>query len=365
MASKESKPTLRPKAAKAAKAPKGPKFRVMVCGKHARPRKLPYIPEPGFDGQKRYTRYLQPGQKRGGCLCDYYDYPQLLHERMHVRPNVKKPKKPFPLLKLPAELRNKVYEFAVTADEAIEFCPEPYFYTGLGTKHRREGDWHDDFDRAKAHHKQAMKQAARSAALIRVNKQLRSEVTPIFYGENEFRFSNITGWIGLDFFLYKLGLNKCKMLRKISVCHPDCVRMPKSLTEGADFDDGSPFLPLGQSNDRAFNYETRWFDLKITTDPALVLQKAGKLKQLRLVSPANTHNTFDYNPFDLKRFKDLEVSVVSLRYDKFQIMGSQAAGYPWMYKNPEAAKTMAEHHLEKTGEQWKYADIVIDEYGRY
>ncbi|KAF2167971.1 hypothetical protein M409DRAFT_53909 [Zasmidium cellare ATCC 36951] len=333
-----------------------PEFSMMLCGKHVSPPNI--LEHSGFRlelRKERYFRPLLPGEKHGDRLCDYYGFPELLQERKQISPEVKTPKKPFPLFKLPAELRVKVYEYAVTSDEAIEFCPEPYFYSGLGPKHRRKGDWWDDFDHAKAYHKQAMKRAAGCAALLRVNKQLCSEATPVFYGENEFRFSNVTGWIGLDLFLYKIGLEN----------HPQCLRVPTSLKQGRDFDDGSPFHRLPDANRPGFLYDTRWFDEEISIDPLLILQKAGKLQHLRLISPANTHITFDYNPFDLTCFNDLKVTVVSLRSEKLMpTMGSDIT-LPWSHKDAEAAKNMAEQHLEETGEKWEYFDKVIDEYGLY
>lgn len=210
-----------------------------------------------------------------------------------------------------------------------------------------------------------MKRAAGCAALLRVNKQLCSEATPVFYGENEFRFSNVTGWIALDFFLYKIGLDKSSMLRQVTVCYPQCLRVPTSLKQGRDFDGGSPFLRVYEINKPGFTYETRWFDEEITIDPLLILQKAGKLQRLCLVSPANTHITFDYNPFDLTCFNDLKITVVSLRSEKLMPTMGRDITLPWSHKDAEAAKNMSEQHFEETGEKWEYFDKVIDEYGRY
>ena len=58
----------------------------MVCGKHRRPLAL----RKAAAGTKspdrpRYTRRLQHGDKRGSCVCDYTDFPELLRERQNAQ----------------------------------------------------------------------------------------------------------------------------------------------------------------------------------------------------------------------------------------------------------------------------------------
>ena len=66
---------------------------------------------------------------------------------------------PFPLLELPPELRNKIYEFAVVSNRALFLREAHWHYSGC---------WEN----------------AAQPALTRVSCQLRSEVLPIFYGQN-------------------------------------------------------------------------------------------------------------------------------------------------------------------------------------
>lgn len=256
-------------------------------------------------------------------------------------------------------------------DDAIELCPEPYCYSSLGFKHKREDDWRDVYQRTESRCKNTMKQSvAAGLGLLRVNKRLHSETAPVFWGENEFRFSNITGWVALDFFLHKIGLDKVKMLRKLTVCHPDCCFVPTSLKQAMDFRDGSPFFYMGETKEPGFVYETRWFDEGASRDPVLILQKAGKLKQLRLVSPVNTVSPaqedikFVSNPFDVTCFDRLEVTVVSLRVPKPIKMDLFTRFAPEL-KDRRAAKRMARRRFQQTGEMWKYEDVVVDEFGRY
>lgn len=58
----------------------------MPCGVHLRPRNVPED-GPFYSGMYRkddkgyYLRRLRPGEKHGDCICDYYNFSELLEER--------------------------------------------------------------------------------------------------------------------------------------------------------------------------------------------------------------------------------------------------------------------------------------------
>ncbi|TKA70711.1 hypothetical protein B0A55_07360 [Friedmanniomyces simplex] len=56
--------------------------------------------------------------------------------------------------------------------------------------------------------------------LLRTNKQIHSEATPVFYGQNEFRFTNVSGFDTLAYFCRTIGRTNTAFLRKITECCP-------------------------------------------------------------------------------------------------------------------------------------------------
>lgn len=56
--------------------------------------------------------------------------------------------------------------------------------------------------------------------IARVNKQINREATDIFYGENQFRFTNSLGWYVLHSFLTMIGHKNAARLGHLTVCVP-------------------------------------------------------------------------------------------------------------------------------------------------
>lgn len=158
------------------------------------------------------------------------------------------------------------------------------------------------------------------------------------------------------------------MLRKVTVCHPDCIKLPNSRSKERDYNLGSPHLHLEHTKQDGFVYDKYWFDEDVSMDPVLVLQKAGKLEQLRLVAPASSCDTFIYSPIDPDYFQNLTTTVVSLRSQKHAPVNGEARGvleFQQYRKANDAAAHMAADHFAVTGKEWKALDAVLDEYGRY
>lgn len=158
------------------------------------------------------------------------------------------------------------------ADKSIEFCPEPFFFHGTKHDSYAKSGWQEDFNRTREYHRE-WKNGSIScyASFLRVNKQICAEATPYLYSENEFRFSNTTEWIALDFFLFAIGLEKVAMLRKVAVNHPGTIYLPQARAKLYDFMQGSLYIKLFDMNETGFVYEKRWFEEEVSMDPALVL----------------------------------------------------------------------------------------------
>ena len=193
--------------------------------------------------------------------------------------------KPFRFADLPIEIRKQIFADAILFDGVIEFCPEPFQYSGYG---QLKG-CSEERSHAVRHQRQTiLPRVAAAGALMRTCKQYREDITEDFYSSNEFRFTNVTGWVTLDIFLHMIGLEKVAMLRKLSVCHPELSVIPGSLGGLENYARGQLYIRHvgGIIDEPGFTTysEKRWFDAKkISKDPTLVLQKISKLQELRVV----------------------------------------------------------------------------------
>ncbi len=88
--------------------------------------------------------------------------------------------KPFPLLKLPPEIRNCIWKYVVVKDGCIIFR-EYMIYTKSPETGLRSGD------PAKIYQKDHEPRQTSLLAVAFTCRQLYREVTPIYYGENIFR----------------------------------------------------------------------------------------------------------------------------------------------------------------------------------
>ncbi|EME44645.1 hypothetical protein DOTSEDRAFT_72187 [Dothistroma septosporum NZE10] len=106
---------------------------------------------------------------------------------------------------LPGEIRNSVSRLALVLDEPVEFAPKTYY------NNENEGP----VGRLLYQHRKELWSILR---IVRVGKQISSEATDIFSGENEFRFTNLLGWYVLHSFLTAFGTKNVARLGQLSVC---------------------------------------------------------------------------------------------------------------------------------------------------
>lgn len=134
---------------------------------------------------------------------DCAKYHVLYRERKRARDC---PSPPYPFLRLPCELRNQIYEELFNFDH-VELAH--LHATGNGNGRLRM-----------YHMKRYKKAIVPHLCFLRVNKQVNQEAGPIFYGQNEFRFSNVYGFDTLAYFLRTIGENNTALVRKITECYP-------------------------------------------------------------------------------------------------------------------------------------------------
>lgn len=58
------------------------------------------------------------------------------------------------------------------------------------------------------------------AVLLHLNNTISNEAAEVFYGTNEFRFTDLDGWVALDSFLYTIGSHNCQFLERLTVYAP-------------------------------------------------------------------------------------------------------------------------------------------------
>jgi hypothetical protein len=111
----------------------------------------------------------------------------------------------FPFMKLPGELRNKVYKHCLVLRRPFDLWPMIPLDAAPETEHVTLVD--KDLRHI-------------NTALLRVSRQVYQEAVGLLYGCNRFRFSDRGGWTVLESFLSSIGRNY-QHLTSISVQYPD------------------------------------------------------------------------------------------------------------------------------------------------
>ncbi|KAI6842787.1 hypothetical protein KC340_g7366 [Hortaea werneckii] len=128
---------------------------------------------------------------------------------------------PFRFFGLPPEIRDWIYELVLVPEFPIDFAP-------LVRGRSYESFWEDSTPYEETHgwHFDRYRKVKAALMLLRTNKQINSEATPIFYGQ-PFRFSNQSGWLALYHWMESIGKDKWDMIKDITICHPTFMGFPK------------------------------------------------------------------------------------------------------------------------------------------
>ncbi|KAK5113298.1 hypothetical protein LTR85_010915 [Meristemomyces frigidus] len=238
-----------------------------------------------YEHDKRAT--CQPAHH---ALASYQGFKVLFGERLHAHnyPSTQKMSQKF--MELPGEIRNRIYKLFLVVDPEIDLSPR------ASMERRSPADY------AVARYLK-LKPILR---LLRLNRQINSEASDTFYGDNEFRFSDQIGWYYLLAFLRKIGPANVARLRRLATSVPY-----KGLGGRHDFDPvdgpGSGLYRIGLDDG-----QTKSPGLPACVRGCIkILEKAGNLEVLRLTLPLSFQFADDYlKPFKLNVSKFTNVKVV-------------------------------------------------------
>jgi hypothetical protein len=234
-------------------------------------------------------------------------------------------------------------------------------------------DWYDNsrteedfaathYGFARKHHQDFFNDNIRPfLGIMRASKIINEEAAAVFYGENEFRFTNSAGLMGLDVFLHNIGTRNSELVRRISVSYPDQFEVPAT-------EKGAKYLGIAALNTDA-KFAGRWYTRRVVFNVREVLERTGKLTRLRIILPrfpVDEVVVFDL-PIDDTKFDNLQVTLasVSIACDGYGHSERDVDAVLYtLLDNPRNADKLVRSPAQKTVEQsgkmnrdWDWRDV--------
>lgn len=153
-----------------------------------------------------------------------------------------------PFLKLPAEIRIAIYQYALIRDKPIDLWPHAYHTNSKPEEVESEGQElsrEEDPYAYKVRHQEDLDYVRKEIAtgLLGTCRQVYNEAAGYFWSDNHFRFSGRSGWQGLLRFFLTIGPEARARIRKIDVHAPIYMRWPVKDKDGKDLNGRSKNLP--------------------------------------------------------------------------------------------------------------------------
>lgn len=153
------------------------------------------------------------------------------------RPPRPRPQLQSPLLRLPPEIRSKIYRYALVRDEPLDLWPHKWIKT--------EDDSKPAPGQLKVRHQESLEYVRMEMAtgLLGTCRQVFSEAAMYFWGDNHFRFTGRSGWQGLLRFFLTIGPEARSRIRRVDVHAPVYMRWPVKDSDGKDLNGRSKNFP--------------------------------------------------------------------------------------------------------------------------
>ena len=192
-----------------------------------------------------------------------------------------------PFLRLPAEIRIMIYQYALIRNQPIDLWPHLYH----GTLESGSTDLPIELQEnpLKIRHQESLTYVRKqmSTGLLGTCRQIYAEAVMFFWAENLFKFSGRSGWQGLLRFLLTIGPAARSRIRRLDVHAPIYMRWPIKDKDGKDLNGRSKNLPkmhmvkIPQENH---------LDTVAKQRVCAILEQDRTLEELNFVIPADFRN---------------------------------------------------------------------------
>ena len=142
-----------------------------------------------------------------------------------------------PLLRLPPELRLKIYRYALVRDESLDLWPHKWTNPDLKAKSATT--------LLKIRHQESLKYVRKEMAtgLLGTCRQVYNEAAMLFWADNHFRFPGRSGWQGLLRFFLTIGPDARSRIQRVDVHAPIYMRWPVKDSDNKDLNGRSKNFP--------------------------------------------------------------------------------------------------------------------------
>lgn len=142
-----------------------------------------------------------------------------------------------PLLRLPPEIRNKIYRYALFRDNPLDLWPHKWTKSDI--------DAIPTPGQLKVRHQEGLEFVRKelSTGLLGTCRQTFTEAAMYFWRDNQFRFTGRSGWQGLLRFFLTIGPEARSRIYRVDVHAPIYMRWPVKDSDGKDLNGRSKNFP--------------------------------------------------------------------------------------------------------------------------